>query len=43
MIISNTVLSDTVTLELVRRRAEHNNGEIATLEELSLHQQDLVK
>jgi len=30
-----------VTEELVRRRAEHNGGEISSLEELSLHQQDL--
>lgn len=32
-----------VTEELVRRRAEHNEGDIATLEELSLHQQDLER
>ncbi|XP_056266444.1 dynein axonemal assembly factor 11 [Pseudoliparis swirei] len=30
-----------ITEELVRRRAEHNGGEISSLEELSLHQQDL--
>uniref|UniRef100_A0A3B4AYV0 Leucine-rich repeat-containing protein 6 n=1 Tax=Periophthalmus magnuspinnatus TaxID=409849 RepID=A0A3B4AYV0_9GOBI len=29
------------TLELVRRRAEHNDGELFSLEELSLHQQDI--
>ncbi|MCG8624014.1 MAG: hypothetical protein MJE68_18740 [Proteobacteria bacterium] len=32
-----------VTEELVRRRAEHNNCEIAGLEELSLHQQDIER
>ncbi|KAJ0012110.1 hypothetical protein NQD34_013085, partial [Periophthalmus magnuspinnatus] len=30
-----------VTEELVRRRAEHNDGELFSLEELSLHQQDI--
>lgn len=33
----------TVTEELVRRRAEHNEGEICSLEELALHQQDIEK
>ncbi|CAG0887774.1 unnamed protein product [Darwinula stevensoni] len=32
-----------ITLDLVRRRAEHNDGEIGTLEELSLHQQDIER
>ena len=32
-----------VTEELVRKRAEHNELEITTLEELSLHQQDIEK
>lgn len=32
-----------VTESLVRKRAEHNNMEIATLEELSLHQLDIEK
>ncbi|XP_069952300.1 dynein axonemal assembly factor 11-like [Cherax quadricarinatus] len=32
-----------VTPELVRKRAEHNEGELSTLEELSLHQQDIEK
>jgi hypothetical protein len=32
-----------VTEELVRKRAEHNNLEISTLEEVSLHQQDIEK
>uniref|UniRef100_A0A3B4B009 Leucine-rich repeat-containing protein 6 n=1 Tax=Periophthalmus magnuspinnatus TaxID=409849 RepID=A0A3B4B009_9GOBI len=30
-----------ITEELVRRRAEHNDGELFSLEELSLHQQDI--
>ena len=32
-----------ITEDLVRKRAEHNNYEISSLEELSLHQQDLEK
>ena len=32
-----------VTEQLVRKRAEHNEGDIASLEELSLHQQELEK
>lgn len=32
-----------VTEDLVRKRVEHNEGEIGTLEELSLHQQDIEK
>jgi len=30
-----------VTLELLRKRAEHNEGEISTLEEVTLHQQSI--
>ncbi|KAM3181272.1 hypothetical protein ACTXT7_014683 [Hymenolepis weldensis] len=30
-----------ITKDLVRKRAEHNEGEICTLEELTLHQQDI--
>jgi hypothetical protein len=30
-----------VTEQLVRKRAEHNEGEIFSLEELSLHQLDI--
>lgn len=30
-----------ITRDLIRRRAEHNEGIIATLEELSLHQEEL--
>lgn len=33
----------TVTEELVRKRSEHNEGEIVSLEELTLHQQDIEK
>uniref|UniRef100_A0A3B1IVU2 Leucine-rich repeat-containing protein 6 n=1 Tax=Astyanax mexicanus TaxID=7994 RepID=A0A3B1IVU2_ASTMX len=32
-----------VTEDLIRRRAEHNNCEIFTLEEVSLHQQDIER
>ncbi|XP_071409924.1 dynein axonemal assembly factor 11-like isoform X2 [Pithys albifrons albifrons] len=35
--------SDIVTEDLVRRRAEHNNCEIFSLEEISLHQQEIEK
>jgi len=30
-----------VTESLIRKRAEHNEGELSTLEEVSLHQQDI--
>lgn len=32
-----------VTEEMVRRRAEHNEMEIFSLEEISLHQQDIER
>jgi protein TilB len=32
-----------VTEGLIRKRAEHNEGELTTLEEVSLHQQDIEK
>lgn len=32
-----------ITLDLIRKCAEHNNCEISTLEELSLHQRDVLK
>jgi protein TilB len=32
-----------VTIDLVRKRSEHNEGEIRTLKELSLHQQKLER
>lgn len=36
-------ITTSVTLELLRKRAEHNECEISTLEEISLHQQDLCR
>lgn len=30
-----------VTVDLVRKRSEHNEGEISTLEEISLHQENI--
>jgi hypothetical protein len=42
-ILYDDVPLPSVTEELVRRRAEHNNCEIASLEELSLHQQDIER
>ncbi|KAL7304450.1 hypothetical protein TKK_0003245 [Trichogramma kaykai] len=32
-----------ITWELLRRRSEHNEGEISTLEELSLHQENIER
>ncbi|KDO26954.1 hypothetical protein SPRG_07667 [Saprolegnia parasitica CBS 223.65] len=32
-----------ITLELLRKRAEHNEGVVATLEEISLHQEEIEK
>lgn len=32
-----------ISEDLIRRRAEHNNGEIFSLEEVSLHQQDIER
>lgn len=32
-----------ITLDMLRRRAEHNEGMVSTLEEVSLHQQDIEK
>ncbi|GMI51148.1 hypothetical protein TeGR_g4125, partial [Tetraparma gracilis] len=31
-----------ITRELIRKRAEHNEGMISTLEELTLHQEELT-
>jgi len=30
-----------VTVELVRKHSEHNEGEISTLEEIALHQENI--
>jgi protein TilB len=32
-----------ITLDLIRKRAEHNEGVISTLEEISLHQYEIDK
>ena len=32
-----------ITLDLLRKRSEHNDSEISTLEEISLHQQKIRK
>ncbi|XP_015586664.1 protein tilB homolog [Cephus cinctus] len=32
-----------ITVELIRKRSEHNEGEIGTLEEISLHQENIEK
>jgi len=42
----NRVFTDfvkSVTEELIRKRSEHNEGLVSTLEEISLHQQDIEK
>jgi hypothetical protein len=41
--VSNFFFAILVTEELVRKRAEHNDLEIFSLEELSLHQQNIEK
>ena len=45
LIIKNLLflLSKTVTEDLLRKRAEHNNCEIFSLEEISLHQQEIER
>lgn len=37
------ITSHPVTEDLVRKRAEHNEGQIFSLEEVSLHQQDIER
>ena len=32
-----------ITLEVLRRRAEHNDGSLLTLEEVALHQQGIER
>lgn len=32
-----------ITFELIRKRSEHNEGEISTLEEIALHQENIEK
>ncbi|XP_076221208.1 touch insensitive larva B [Nomia melanderi] len=32
-----------ITLDLIRKRSEHNEGDIATLEEIALHQENIEK
>lgn len=32
-----------ITLDLLRKRSEHNEGEISTLEEIALHQENIEK
>lgn len=32
-----------ITFELLRKRSEHNEGEISTLEEIALHQENIDK
>ncbi|XP_065485814.1 dynein axonemal assembly factor 11 [Caloenas nicobarica] len=42
-VFTHIFLNVTVTEDLVRRRAEHNDCEIFSLEEISLHQQEIEK
>ncbi|XP_048384660.1 dynein axonemal assembly factor 11 isoform X2 [Stegostoma tigrinum] len=39
----NHLCHELVTENLIRQRAEHNNGEIFSLEEISLHQQEIER
>ena len=32
-----------ITLDMIRRRAEHNEGMVGNLEEIALHQQEIEK
>lgn len=32
-----------ITIDLIRKRSEHNEGEICTLEEIALHQENIEK
>ncbi|XP_071451583.1 dynein axonemal assembly factor 11 isoform X2 [Hetaerina americana] len=32
-----------ITIDLIRKRAEHNEGEVSTLEEIALHQEEIEK
>merc|ERR1712070_1217938 len=41
--LSSTNMPNLITIDLIRKRAEHNEGEISTLEELSLHQEAITK
>ena len=34
--------ANVITLDLIRKRSEHNEGVVTTLEELTLHQEELV-
>jgi protein TilB len=40
-VLLTTHVCGAVTLELLRKRAEHNDKDIVTLEEISLHQENL--
>merc|ERR1712166_686364 len=36
-------MSGRITIDLIRKSADHNSGEVSTLEELSLHQRNITK
>lgn len=36
-------MSGRITIDLIRKSAEHNGGEVSTLEELSLHQRNITR
>lgn len=37
------IIMSRITLDLIRKRSEHNEGEIGTLEEIALHQENIKK
>lgn len=41
--VAHTDTMPRITVELLRKRSEHNEGIISTLEEISLHQEELEK
>lgn len=41
--MKNTAIMKQITVDLIRKRAEHNDRELSTLEELSLHQEDITR
>ena len=41
--LTKSTILFSVTEDLIRKRAEHNECVIATLEEISLHQQDIER
>ena len=43
ILVFTEIFVSTVTEDMVRKRSEHNEMQISTLEEISLHQQDIER